>query len=115
MGVGMSAFGDLSQSIASAFGSFDAVAVAIMALICVGAGFMMTGMGSIVTATCGALAIFALATFARDALTAKDPQGLARSDWHDFLDLPMHTLAVYALVFGIVIAIVYGLRSLVRR
>jgi lipopolysaccharide export LptBFGC system permease protein LptF len=76
---------------------------------------MMTGMGSIVTATFGALIIFALAIFARAALTAKDAQAIARSDWHDFLAMPIHTLAVYALVFGVFIAIIYGLRSLARR
>ena len=49
------------------------------------------------------------------ALTAKDAQGIARSDWHDFLAMPIHTLAVYALVFGVFIAIIYGLRSIARR
>lgn len=111
----MSTFVDLWQSIGAVFGSFDSISFTIMALVSVGAGFMMTGMGSIVTATFGALIVFALANFARTALTAKDTQGLARSDWHDFLALPLHTLAVYALVFGVLIAIIYGLRSLVRR
>ena len=111
----MSIFVDLSQSIGAVFGSFDSVSFAMMALVSVGAGFMMTGMGSIVTATFGALIVFALASFARAALTAKDTQGIARSDWHDFLAMPMHTLAVYALVFGVIIAIIYGLRSLARR
>jgi hypothetical protein len=111
----MSIFVDLWQSIGTVFGSFDPISFAIMALVSVGAGFMMTGMGSIVTATFGALIIFALAIFARAALTAKDAQGIARSDWHDFLAMPIHTLAVYALVFGVFIAIIYGLRSLARR
>jgi hypothetical protein len=110
----MSIFVDLWQSINAVFGSFDPLSFAIMALVSVGAGFMMTGMGSIVTATFGALIVFALASFTRAALAAKDTQGLARSDWHDFLALPLHTLAVYALVFGVLIAVIYGMRSLAR-
>ncbi|HEY2444169.1 MAG TPA: hypothetical protein VGI20_00330 [Rhizomicrobium sp.] len=111
----MSIFTDFAQTIGTVFGWFDVVTIAIMLLVCVGAGFMMTGMGSIVTATFGALIVFTLASFARAALLAGDTQGIARSDWHDFLALPLHTIAVYSLVFGVTIAIIYGLRMLVQR
>ncbi len=103
---------DLWYAIAAIFSSFDGFTFAIMAIIVVGAGFMMPNFASIVTVTFLALITFALAMFARTSLAATDAATAARSEWNDLLALPLRTLLVYAVVFAAAIAIIHSLRLL---
>src|ERR1700674_2751961 len=81
---------DIWHSINSIFTSADIVTLVIMAVIALGAGFAMQGMGSLVTATFGALVVFGLAGFVRAVTTGKkDAMALAQSDWHSLLGLQM--------------------------
>lgn len=106
---------DAWYSILPAFSSFDPVTYTMMALIVVGGGLMMPNIASIINATLAALMIFALALFARTALVAQDAATLARADWNDLLAMPVHTLSTYVLVFGVAIAMIYGLRNLATK
>jgi hypothetical protein len=106
---------DLWNTIVSSFGGFDAITYAAMAIIMVSAAFMMPTMAAIVTATCGALVIFAFSVFLRALLAAKDPPLAARGDWDYVLALPLKTLLVYSLVFGMAIAAIHTLRMLSKQ
>jgi len=106
---------DIWNTLTINFGSFDGITYAIMAIIVVGAAFMMPTMTAIVTATCGALFVFGLAVFLRSVLAAKDAPSVARADWDYALTLPLRTVLVYAAVFCFAIAIIHGLRMLSKR
>lgn len=97
------------------FGDFDGITYAIMALIVVGAAFMMPTMSAIVTATCAALLIFGLSLFLRDVLAAKDAPAVAHLDFAYGLMLPLRTLLVYGAAFCFSIAIVHSLRMFSKR
>jgi hypothetical protein len=101
-------------AILAVFNNFDPITYAIMAIIVVGAGLMMPNITSLITVTVAALMIFAFALFARTALAAKDAASLARSDWNDFLALPLHTVFLYACVFAVAITIIHAIRSLAK-
>jgi len=111
----MSALIDTWNSVGAAFAPFDAVTFALMAVFVVGAGYMMDNVASILTFTFGTLVIFAFAVFARAAWNTNDIETLARSDWNALLALQLHSLAPYALVFGLLIALVYALKSFATR
>jgi membrane-bound ClpP family serine protease len=106
---------DLWNTIVTSFGAFDGITYATMAIIMVGAAFMMPSTAQIVTATFGALVLFAFSVFLRAVLAAKDAPSVARADWEYLLALPLRTLLVYAVVFGIVISAVHALRMLSKR
>jgi hypothetical protein len=105
----------LWHSIAGIITSADTVTLIIMAVVAIGAGFAMQGIGSIVTATFGALVLFALATFVRAALASKNAMSLAQSDWHSLLMMQVQVVLSYAIAFAVVIAIIHYIRSLLVR
>lgn len=111
----MSELMNLWHSIMAIISSSDTVTLVIMAVVVIGAGFAMQSMGSLVTATFGALVLFGLATFVRASLTSKNTVGLAQSDWHSLLALQVQVLLSYAVAFAVVIAVVHYVRSLVMR
>jgi hypothetical protein len=111
----MSEVMNLWHAITGIIASSDVVTLIIMAVVAIGAGFAMQGLGSIVTATFGALVLFGLATFVRAAIAGKSAMTLAQSDWHSLLAMPVQTLLAYAVAFAIVIAIVHTIRSIVMR
>lgn len=110
----MSVLNDIWHSMHGIVASADVVTLVIMAVIALGAGFMMQSFGSIVTTTFVALLAFALAGYVR-AVTAggQNAAAYAQTDWHGFLGLQMLTLVAYALTFAVVIAVVHFVRSLV--
>lgn len=112
----MSALMDLWHTMHGIVVSSDIVTLVIMAIIALGAGFMMQSMSSIVTTTFVALIAFALAGYVR-AVTAggENAAAYAQTDWHGFMGLPMMTLVAYAVTFAIVIALVHVVRSLILR
>jgi hypothetical protein len=97
--------------------SADIITLVIMAVIAIGAGFAMQGMGSLVTATFGALVVFAVALFVKTIATTSgsDPAALATKDWHDFMTWPVQGLIAYAILFAVAIGIVGLVRSVVMR
>ena len=106
---------DFWNTLAANFGGFDGITYAIMAIIVVGAAFMMPAISAIVTATCGALFIFAFSLLLRDVLGARDAPSTAHSDVAYGLALPLHALLVYGATFFFSIAIVHGLRMLAKQ
>ena len=111
----MSELMNIWHTITGIVSSSDVVTLIIMAVIAIGAGFAMQSMGSIVTATFGALVLFGLATFVRAAIPSKSAMALATADWHNLLAMQVQTLLAYAIGFGVVILIVSYIRSLVMR
>jgi len=111
----MSELVNLWHSIAGIFTSSDIVTLIIIAVVCIGVGFAMQGMGSLVTATFGALILFGLATYIRAVVGGKSAMSLAQSDWHGLLALQVQVLLSYAIAFAVIIAVVHYVRSLVMR
>jgi hypothetical protein len=106
---------DFWSTFAANFGGFDGITYAMMAIIVVGAAFMMPNITAIVTTTCGALFIFGFATFLRTVIAAKDAPSIARENLAYGLGLPLRTLLVYGAAFCLSIAIVHGVRMLSKQ
>lgn len=111
----MSALLDLWHSVVGIVTAGDWITLAIMAVVALATGFMMQNIGSIVSATVGAMVVFAIATFIRAAVGAKDAIALAQTDWHNLQAVTVHSLLAYAIAFAIVIGVVHFVRSLVMR
>jgi hypothetical protein len=112
----MSALTDIWNNINGILHSADTITLVIMAVIVLGAGFLMEELGSIVTVTVGALIVFALAGFVRAvAMNGANAAQLAQSDWHDFLAWQVQGLVAYAVLFAVAIAVIQLIRSLVMR
>jgi hypothetical protein len=112
----MSFLTDIWNTIHVILNSSDVITLALMALIALGAGFMMQSMGSIVTTTLVALVAFALAGYVRAVtMGGQNASALATKDWQAFQGLHMMTLLAYALAFGVVIAVVHAARGLIGR
>ncbi len=111
----MSELLNLWHTITGIITSSDVVTLIIMAVVAIGAGFAMQSMGSLVTATFGALVLFGLASFVRGAIGGKSAATLAQSDWHSLLAMQVQLLIAYAIAFAVVIAIVHAIRSAVMR
>jgi hypothetical protein len=88
----------------------------VMAVIAIGAGALMSGMGSVVTTTLIALIAFALVEYVLAITMGKQNAGaFAMADWQAFQNLKMLTLLAYALLFGVVIAVAHTARTLITR
>jgi len=113
----MSALLDLWHSVMGIVTSGDYIALVIIAVIALALGFTMQGMGSLVTTTVSALALFAVAIFIRGVATAhgKAAGALAQTDWGNLQAVTVHTLLAYAILFAIVLAVVQIIRSIVAR
>ena len=107
---------DIWNTIHGILTSSDVITLALMALIALGAGFMMQSMGSIVTTTVVALVAFALAGYVRAVtMGGQNASAFATKDWQAFQGLHMMTLLAYAIAFGVVIAVVHAARNLIGR
>ena len=92
----------------------DLITLAAMAVIALGAGFMMQNFGSIVTTTVVALIAFALVGYVRAVtLGGQNPSAFASTDWQAFQNLHMLQLLAYMLTFAVAIAIAHTARSLI--
>jgi hypothetical protein len=115
----MSVVMDLWHSIVGIITTSGWITLAIMAVIAIGAAFMIEGAGSLVTATVGALIVFGLATTIYAAATAKGGanwSGMPQADWtalHSVTVAP--TLLAYAILFAVAIGVVNFIRSIVLR
>lgn len=106
---------DFANTLAPIVTSSDGITYAMMAIIVVGAGFMMPNMSAIITTTVTALGIFALAVFSRGILAPGDTREFARVEWSNLLTLPLHTVLVYAAAFAFAISLIHALRSVSKR
>ena len=106
---------DVSNTLAANFGAFDGLTYAMMAIIVVGAAYMMPGIAAIVTATTGALFVFAFSIFLRSVLAGGDTASVVRGEWAYVLALPLGMLLVYAAVFGFGITAVHLLRMAAKQ
>ena len=91
--------------------SSDWITLVVMAVIALGAGFLMHQISSLPTTTAVALVAFALAGYARGVLMGKqNAAASAGADWQAFLNLQMKMLLPYFLLFLVAIAIAHALR-----
>ena len=112
----MSALTDIWHSILGIVTSPDHISLAILIVIAVAAGFMMSSFNSIVTTTFVALLAFALVGYLKAVtLGHQDAAAFAQTDWHSFLGLQMLTLLAYAITLAVGIAVVHAIRSVVLR
>jgi len=111
----MSALLDLWHSIMGLFTSGDLISVIAIVVIALAAGFMMEGLGSLVTTTFLALVVFAVAMYVRAIVHGGDAGTLAQTDWNHLLKLTVHDVLPYAIAFAILITVVNLVRSAVAR
>lgn len=113
----MSAVTDLWNAIHAIISSGDWVTLAILAVVAIAMAFFSDGLGALATSTLGALVLFALALFARGAIAAggKDVGGLAQTDWHSLMAVPLQTVLAYAIILAVIIAVVSALKSALGR
>ncbi|MGN6516198.1 MAG: hypothetical protein ACTHLR_10215 [Rhizomicrobium sp.] len=110
----MFAIMDVWHTIQNIVHSADMITLIIMAIVAIGAGFMMQELGSLISTTVVALVVFALVNFLRAVvLQHADLTGLATADWKAFETMQMLLVLSYAIMFGVVIAIVSTVRGLV--
>src|ERR1700743_2900748 len=94
--------------------SADWKTLAAMAVIALGAGYMMQSFGSVVTTTIVALIAFALVEYALAITIGKqNPSSYATADWQAFQNLHMLTLLAYSLIFAGGIGVAHTARSLI--
>jgi hypothetical protein len=113
----MSALMDIWHTINGIITSGDVIALVIIAIIAIAVAWFSDGLGSLISATLGALVLLAVAIFARAAIAAggKDPIGLLQTDWHNLMAVHVQTVLAYAIIFAVLIAIVSAIRSAIGR
>ncbi|HSC60635.1 MAG TPA: hypothetical protein VLC29_05350 [Rhizomicrobium sp.] len=110
----MFALTDIWNTIQSIVHSADTIQLVLMAVVALGAGFMMMELGSVVSTTVVALIAYAILNFIRAiVLQHADITGLLTADWKAFEVMTGLVIISYAILFGVVIAIVSTVRGLV--
>ncbi len=112
----MSVLTDIWNAINAILTAGDVINLVIIAVIAIGAGFMIESMGSLIAATVGALIVFVIASFAREVLQHGANAGqLFDVYWAAFKAMSPLVILAYALIFAILTAIVNLVRSLIFR
>ena len=112
----MSFLMDIWNAVHAILTSSDVMTLVIMAVIALGAGIMMSSLGSVVNTTLVALIAFALVEYVLAITVGKqNAAAAAHADWLAFQNLHMLTLLAYALLFGVVIAVAHGILSAIGR
>jgi hypothetical protein len=110
----MFALTDVWNTILHIVHSADTIQLVLMAVVALGAGFMMMELGSVATMTIVALIIYAVLNFLRAiVLQHADAGALLTADWKAFETMQALLLLSYAILFGVVIAVVSTVRGLV--
>ena len=110
----MSFLMDIWHAVHDILFSGDWRTLAVIAVIALGAGYMMQGAGSVVNTTLVALIAFALIEYALAITIGKqNPSATATADWKAFQDLHMLTLVAYSLIFAVGIGIAHTARTLI--
>jgi len=111
----MSALMDVWHAIQAVATSADYYTLGAAILIIIISGFLMESVKSVVPVTLAALVAFVLVNFVLAMVHGShDVEALATADWKAFVDLKMLVLLAYAIVFGVLIAVVNVIRSAVR-
>jgi hypothetical protein len=99
------------------FSGDDWVRLVIIAVIIIAGGFFMQSYGQILNVTALGLVVYVITMIVRAmmATDAPDIETLLQQYWDAFLAMEVKTLLVWFLTFGILISIVYLIRSLVMR
>ena len=114
----MSVIMDLWHSIVGIITTSGWITLVIIAVIAIGAAFMIEGAGSLVSATVGALIVFGLATTIYSAATAKGGanwSGMPQADWAALHSVTVPILLAYAIIFSVAIGVLNFIRSIVLR
>jgi len=91
--------------------SADWITLVAMAVIALGAGFLMHSPTSLPTTTIVALVAFGLAGYVRGVVLGKqNAAAFASTDWQAFLNLQIKVLLPYFLLFLVAIAVAHALR-----
>lgn len=110
-------FDELWNMAVQIFSTDDWVRLVIIAVIVIAGGFFMQGFGQLLNTTVLALIIYVVAMMVRAMMAAGAPDfgTLLQQYWDQFMAMDVKTLLVYVLTFGVLIAIVHGIRSAVMR
>ena len=107
----MSFLMDIWHAVQGIVMSSDWITLAIIALIALGAGFLMQSFGSLPVTTIVALVAFGLAGYVRAVTLGKqNAAAFANTDWQAFLNLQMKMLLPYFVLFLVAIAVAHALR-----
>lgn len=110
----MSALWDIWNTILHIIHSADTITLVIMAVAALGAGFVTMELSSVIPTTIVALIGFFILTFLRGVLLQHASAGpLWDAGWHAFTVMPALVLLAYAIIFGVIIAIVSTIRNAV--
>lgn len=110
----MFALMDIWHTILNIVHSADTIQLVLMAVVALGAGFMMMELGAVVQTTLVALIAYAALNFIRAvALQHAEAGALLIADWKAFETMTALVLLSYAILFGLVIGIVSTVRGLV--
>ena len=110
----MSVLWDIWNTILHIIHSADTITLVIMAVAALGAGFVTMELSSVIPTTIVAMLGFVILTFLRGVLLQHMEAGaLWNADWHAFTVMPALVLLAYAIIFGVVIAIVSTIRNAV--
>jgi hypothetical protein len=110
----MFALTDIWNTIQTIVHSADTIQLVLMAVVALGAGFMMMELSSVVSTTLIALVAYAILNFLRAiVLQHADITGLLTADWKAFEIMTGLVILSYAILFGVVIAVVSTIRGLV--
>ncbi|HJW41657.1 MAG TPA: hypothetical protein VJ476_10570 [Rhizomicrobium sp.] len=105
---------DIWHAIHDVVTSADVKTLAIMAVIALGAGYMMQSFGSVISTTVVALIAFALIEYALAITIGKqNPAGYATADWNAFKVLHPLTVLAYGIIFGVAIGVAHTARSVI--
>ena len=105
---------DIWHAIHDVVMSADWKTLAIMAVIALGAGYMMQSFGSVVSTTVIALVAFALIEYVVAITIGKqNPAAYATTDWKAFQDLHMLTLLAYGVIFAVAIGVAHTARTMI--
>jgi hypothetical protein len=112
----MSALLEIWRTIHAVVAASDYYTLGAAILIIIISGFLMESLRTVIPVTLAALLAFALVKFilAMTVGNQHDVEILASTDWRFFADMKALLLLAYALIFGVLIAAVNLIRSIVR-
>lgn len=109
-------FDELWNMAVQIFSTADMTHLGIMAVVIIAAAFFMSSFGQLLNVTALALVMYAAANLVLTIVTVGgDFMTLLQSYWDQFLAMDVKTLLVWFLAFGVLIAIVNFVISLVVR
>jgi hypothetical protein len=109
-------FDELWNMAVQIFSTADMTHLGIMAVIIIGAAFFMSSLGQLLNVTTLALIFYAIANMVLTLMTTGgDFMTMLQTNWDQLLALDVKTLLVWFLSFGVLIALVHFVVSLVFR